>query len=146
MARGARPGRRRGPRLAPERLAGARARARRPEGGGLSTTVSPALLEQLVDLLAERLAPRLADELAARLEAPAAAQNGLGTARLVALDELVAELPRSKPPQTWKRWLYERLRRDEVPGAVKLGGSWFFDVERLRPWLEGEQLASDRRK
>ena len=93
--------------------------------------------EQLVDALVERLAPRLADELAARVTAAMQRSgNGLGTAGLLSLDELVAELPRSKEPKTWRAWLYERLRRGEVPGAVKLGGSWFFDRAKVRAWLE----------
>lgn len=105
--------------------------------------LSPALLDELVELvadrIADRLAPRLADELAARRLA--SAQPGAGTSALLTLDELVAELPSGKRPETWKRWLYERLRQGEkdatrkVPGAVKLGGSWFFEPEQARAWI-----------
>lgn len=103
-----------------------------------SPSIPSSVLDQLVEQLANALAPRIADELAARLGASAATDAGtLGTAQLVTLDELVAQLPKSKAPATWKRWLYEHLRRGEVAGAVKLGGSWFFDVEATRAWLEG---------
>lgn len=56
--------------------------------------------------------------------------------RLLTLDELVAELPAGKQPATWKRWLYERTRRGEVPGCFKIGGSLFFDLEQVQSWLE----------
>jgi hypothetical protein len=55
--------------------------------------------------------------------------------RLLTLDELVAEFPTAKRPQTWKRWLYERTRRGEVPGCVKLGGMLFFEREPALAWL-----------
>jgi hypothetical protein len=51
------------------------------------------------------------------------------------LDQLVAELPPAKRPQTWKRWLYERTRRGEIPGCVKLGGMLFFEREPALDWL-----------
>jgi hypothetical protein len=85
-------------------------------------------------VLADALAPRLAEELSSRIPATAAADLAT-TARLLTLDELVAELPRPKPPQTWKRWLYERTRRGEVPGCVKLGGMLFFEREPALAWL-----------
>lgn len=88
---------------------------------------------EALDRLAEMLAPRLADELSARLPAPAGEQAA--TARLLTLDQLVAELPPGKRPQTWKRWLYERTRRGEVPGCVKLGGMLFFEREPALAWL-----------
>lgn len=82
--------------------------------------------------LAAALAPRLAEELSARGEeaSPRAAAR-----RLLTLDELVAELPPAKRPETWKRWLYERTRRGEVPGCVKLGGMLFFEREPALTWL-----------
>ena len=99
------------------------------------TDRTSAALEQLVSAIADELAPRIAEEVAHRLELPQ--QNGgLGTEGLITLDQLVEQLPPAKSPATWKSWLYERLRRREVPGAVKLGGSWFFDVERVRSWIE----------
>jgi len=86
-----------------------------------------------VDRLADALAPRLAAELSARLRPPAA--ESATTANLLTLDELVAQLPPAKRPQTWKRWLYERTRRGEVPGCVKLGGMLFFEREPALAWL-----------
>jgi hypothetical protein len=64
-----------------------------------------------------------------------AATSDPPTARLLTLDELVAQLPPAKRPQTWKRWLYERTRRGEVPGCVKLGGMLFFEREPALAWL-----------
>ena len=32
-------------------------------------------------------------------------------------------------------WLYERTRRGEIPGCVKLGGMLFFDREPALAWL-----------
>jgi hypothetical protein len=84
--------------------------------------------------LADAIAPRLASHLAARV--PAAATES-ATARLLTLDQLVAELPPAKKPETWKRWLYERTRRGEVPGGVKIGGMLFFDREPALAWLRG---------
>ncbi|MGH3060445.1 MAG: hypothetical protein ACRDNA_03420 [Gaiellaceae bacterium] len=83
--------------------------------------------------LADALAPRLAAELSSRLPAPTVEQAT--PAKLLTLDELVAQLPAAKRPQTWKRWLYERTRRGEVPGCVKLGGMLFFEPEPALAWL-----------
>ncbi len=102
----------------------------------MSARPSPTLLEQLVELLAVQLAPRIADELAART-APVPPINRVGASELITLDELVAELPKAKSAATWRRWLYSRLPAGNVPGAVKLGGTWFFDMERVRVWIEG---------
>lgn len=90
--------------------------------------------------LADALAPRLAAELAART--PVAAGSDSPTARLLTLDQLVAELPPAKKPETWKRWLYERTRRGEVPGEVKLGGMLFFEREPALAWLRGGATTS----
>lgn len=87
---------------------------------------------EAVTMLAEALAPRLAQQLS-RAVAPASEQAP--TARLLTLDQLVAELPPAKRPQTWKRWLYERTRRGEIPGCVKLGGMLFFEREPALEWL-----------
>jgi hypothetical protein len=93
----------------------------------------PAGRQPSVALLADALAPRLAAELSLRITT---APNGdAPNARLLTLDELVAQLPAAKRPQTWKRWLYERTRRGEVPGCVKLGGMLFFDPEPALRWL-----------
>jgi hypothetical protein len=88
---------------------------------------------QELDRLAEALAPRLAAELSTRLHGPT--DHAAATARLLTLDQLVAELPRGKRPETWKRWLYERTRRGEIPGCVKLGGMLFFEREPALDWL-----------
>jgi hypothetical protein len=88
--------------------------------------------------LAAALAPRIAAELAARR--PAVAEDG--TAGLVTLDQLVAELPPAKRPETWKRWLYERTRRGEIPGCVKLGGMLFFQRESAVAWLRAGMTAA----
>jgi hypothetical protein len=87
-----------------------------------------------VAVLVDALAPRLAEELFSRVPATAT-PNPAATARLLTLDELVAELPPAKRPQTWKRWLYERTRRGEIPGCVKLGGMLFFEREPAIAWL-----------
>jgi hypothetical protein len=83
--------------------------------------------------LVDALVPRLAAELAART--PATAAHESPTARLLTLDQLVAELPPAKKPETWKRWLYERTRRGDVPGEVKIGGMLFFEREPALAWL-----------
>jgi hypothetical protein len=89
--------------------------------------------QSAVARLAEALAPRLAQELTTRL--PTQVDPEAPTPRLLTLDQLVAELPPAKPPQTWKRWLYERTRRGEIPGCVKLGGMLFFEREPALSWL-----------
>jgi hypothetical protein len=87
---------------------------------------------QALAMLAEALAPRLAQQLS---HAVAPSSEHAPTARLLTLDQLVAELPAAKRPQTWKRWLYERTRRGEIPGCVKLGGMLFFEREPALDWL-----------
>ena len=103
----------------------------------MSAHPDPKTIEELVDRLAEllaaALAPRLADQLAHQ-QPPAAVPP---TRRLLSLDELVAQLPAAKSAQTWKRWLYERTRKGQVPGCHKLGGRLFFDPEQTIPWLTG---------
>ena len=94
---------------------------------------SPALLDGLLDQLVERLAPRIADELAARLTPQQPAS--VAAATLLDLDGLIAELPRTKKPETWRAWLYEHLRRGEVSGAYKIGGRWHFNRDEVREWL-----------
>jgi hypothetical protein len=86
------------------------------------------LLEPLLDLLAEKIANRL--------QTAAPPQPGLPERRLLTLDELVAQLPAGKKPETWKRWLYQRTRNDQIPGQVKLGNRLFFDAEVTLPWLK----------
>jgi hypothetical protein len=95
---------------------------------------APAAEPEPVAVLVDALAPRLAEELSSRIPATAT-PDVAGTARLLTLDELVAELPSAKSPQTWKRWLYERTRRSEIPGCVKLGGMLFFERELAIGWL-----------
>jgi hypothetical protein len=90
--------------------------------------------------LADALAPRLAEELSRRI--PSHVSEASTPAQLLTLDELVAELPPAKPPKTWKRWLYERTRRGEIPGCVKLGGMLFFERETALAWLRAGAVAS----
>jgi hypothetical protein len=99
----------------------------------LSAEVPPAAKQASVALLVDALAPRLAAELSLRV--PTAPNGDAPPARLLTLDELVAQLPPAKRPQTWKRWLYERTRRGEIPGCVKLGGMLFFEREPALSWL-----------
>lgn len=94
-----------------------------------------------VTLLADALAPRLAEQLSQRIQ-PTPTPEPAATARLRTLDQLVAELPPAKRPQTWKRWLYERTRRGEIPGCVKLGGMLFFEREPALAWLRAGATAT----
>jgi len=41
-----------------------------------------------------------------------------------------------------KRWLYERTRRGEIPGCVKLGGMLFFEREPAIAWLRAGATAT----
>jgi hypothetical protein len=103
--------------------------------GNSSTNAStPDAEDEPINALATALAPRLAAELARRLPA-ATTGEPRGTTRLLTLDQLIAELPPAKRPQTWKRWLYERTRRGKIPGCVKLGGMLFFERESALAWL-----------
>ncbi len=102
-------------------------------------TDEPNAAPTVVDALAEALAPRIARQLA---ESPPASGAETPTGRLLTLDQLVAELPTAKRPQTWKRWLYERTRRGEIPGCVKLGGMLFFDREPALAWLRAGATAA----
>ena len=98
-----------------------------------------ALLDRLTSALAEQLAPRLAAELATTREQPPSGS------RLLSLDELIERLPKAKAPSTWKRWLYERTRRGQIPGCHKLGGRLFFDPDQLETWLnQAENSRPDR--
>lgn len=89
---------------------------------------------EAVAALADALAPRIAQKLSHQITRTPDPEPA-PTTRLLTLDELVAELPPAKRPQTWKRWLYERTRRGEIPGSVKLGGMLFFDREPALTWL-----------
>jgi hypothetical protein len=95
--------------------------------------VPPRSEVDVVRTLAEALAPRLAEQLAARMTSVSPADPV--SSPLLTLDQLVAELPPAKAAKTWKRWLYERTRRGEVPGCVKLGGMLFFEREPVRAWI-----------
>jgi hypothetical protein len=89
------------------------------------------------------IAEAVASEPAEGLSGPApASPEEPPASQLLTLDELIAELPRGKKPQTWKRWLYERTRRGEVPGCVKLGGMLFFQRERTLAWFRGGATAT----
>jgi hypothetical protein len=98
----------------------------------LNEATEPDRKTEAVSVLIEALAPRLAQELSQRI--PPSSEPA-PTARLLTLDQLVAQLPPAKRPQTWKRWLYERTRRGEIPGCVKLGGMLFFEREPALDWL-----------
>jgi hypothetical protein len=95
---------------------------------------------EAVAVLAEALAARVAQQLSSRSLVSTNGQTS--TSRLLTLDQLVAELPPAKRPQTWKRWLYERTRRGEVPGCVKLGGMLFFEREPALAWLRAGATAA----
>jgi hypothetical protein len=101
---------------------------------------TPAAPSEAVAVLAEALAARVAQQLSSRSLVSASGETP--TSRLLTLDQLVAELPPAKRPQTWKRWLYERTRRGEVPGCVKLGGMLFFDREPALAWLRAGATAA----
>jgi hypothetical protein len=102
------------------------------EASTLELAPTPTPLEGIAPLAAAP-APRIAAELAAR--SGASQIDDGATARLLTLDQLVAELPPAKRPQTWKRWLYERTRRGEIPSCVKLGGMLFFERDPALTWL-----------
>ncbi len=99
--------------------------------GAAGCTDPAALVGQLVELIAAALAPKLA----ARLAPSQLSATETPSSRLVTLDQLIDQLPRGKKPETWKRWLYERTRRGQVPGCHKLGGTLFFDSEQTLPWI-----------
>jgi hypothetical protein len=103
----------------------------------MSARSEPLPIEELLDRFTELLAAALAPRLAAQLAQQAAPTDPPPTRRLLSLDELVAQLPAAKSPQTWKRWLYERTRKGQVPGCHKLGGRLFFDREQTIAWLTG---------
>jgi hypothetical protein len=107
---------------------------------GAERSSEPSGSAEAVAVLADALAPRLAEELAQRI--PSTRVEEPATSRLVTLEELVAELPSAKRPQTWKRWLYERTRRGEIPGCVKLGGMLFFERESALNWLRAGATAT----
>ncbi len=105
-----------------------------------TTAGKPRASSEAVAVLADALATRVAQQLSSR---SSASTNGeTSTATLLTLDQLVAELPPAKRPQTWKRWLYERTRRGEVPGCVKLGGMLFFEREPALAWLRAGATAA----
>lgn len=89
-------------------------------------------LDLLADAIADRLEQRLADRLAERLAPP----EELPARPIISFDELLDLLPPDRSRETWRRWLYERLRHGEVPGAVKLGARWAFRADTVRQWLD----------
>jgi hypothetical protein len=92
-----------------------------------------ATVDSALALLVELLVNRVADELETRTPAESGEIRRAGP--LLTLGELVAELPAGKKPETWKRWLYERTRRGEVPGCVRLGRTLFFETDAVRAWI-----------
>jgi hypothetical protein len=97
--------------------------------------VAAPAMDALADALARRLAQRLTD-------LPSTPAATTARRQLLTLDDLVEELPPAKRPQTWKRWLYERTRRGEIPGCVKLGGMLFFEREPALAWLRAGATAA----
>lgn len=120
----------------PRRRGGLTARARPPDHNPAARqlTLDDWAQAEALAALADALAPRIAEQLSNRLPS-VSIPTAPSSARLLTLDELVAELPPAKRPQTWKRWLYERTRRGEIPGCVKLGGMLFFEREPALAWL-----------
>ena len=90
--------------------------------------------DELLDDLAERVAARVGDRLADRI----AESNTLGLNGLVSLDQLVDSLPKTKPAETWRRWIYVQVAQPEkvtAMGATKIGGNWYFSAEKATEWL-----------
>jgi hypothetical protein len=117
-----------------------RERARDSEQPKQATALQPKSTHRDIAPLGTALAPRIAAVPATR--AIGAVSGVAGTACLLTLDQLVAELPPAKRPETWKRWLYERTRRGEIPGCVKLGGMLFFQREAAVAWLRAGMTAT----
>ena len=104
-----------------------------PQARTRATPAGGTMLDTLVEFLDDRVADRVADRVIEHLNATQQPQAPSG--RLLSLDELVRLLPATKKPQTWRRWLYDQLRGNQVPGACKLGGSWFFRPDTTLEWL-----------
>ena len=96
-----------------------------------------------LDVLAELLADQLTERITARLAAnQATSWNRAAGSSHETLDEFVKRLPKCKPAKTWKRWMYERLQRGEVPipeVAYKAGNLWLIRPEQALAWFEGHQ-------
>jgi len=93
------------------------------------------LCAQLIENLADEITRRVIEGLDAR-DRERDRAGGSQLEQLLSLDELVAALPPSKKPATWKRWLYERSRHGHIPGCVKLGGALHFRAETVHEWLQ----------
>lgn len=101
-------------------------------------------------VLAEALAPRLAEELSSRIPRATISETAT-TARVLTLDELVAELPRAKRPAVYaERWLERRdPTRVGGSGRTRLSPSTFegyrLNLHRhVLPRLGGRTLSSVR--
>ena len=88
------------------------------------------LLDDLVELIDERVEIKLAKRLKVQ-ETP--------RVKPLTTDELIDELPRTKTPEQWRRWLQVNSQKGEVPGAVKLGGAWCYRPDETIAWIEGRQ-------
>jgi hypothetical protein len=99
-----------------------------PAAGQLAFPIPNELIDRLADAIVSRLLAALAQQ---------AHPVGPPARRLLTLDELVALLPTGKTPATWKRWLYQRTRHNQIPGCHKIGNRLFFDQQQTLPWLTG---------
>jgi hypothetical protein len=99
-----------------------------------STPAYEPLLGELIERLADALAPRLAQLLS---DQPPTNTDDHPSRRLLTIDQLVAQLPAGKKPQTWKSWLYQQTRHGHIPGCYRLGGRLFFNPDETLPWLLG---------
>ena len=88
------------------------------------------LLDDLVELIDERVEIKLAKRLKVQ-ETP--------RVKPLTTDELIDELPRTKTPEQWRRWLQVHSQKGEVPGAIKLGGAWCYRPDEAIAWIEGRQ-------
>jgi hypothetical protein len=88
------------------------------------------LPDDLVEQIADQVELKLAERLAAQ-ETP--------RVKPLTTDELIDELPRTKTPEQWRRWLQVNSQKGRVPGAVKLGGAWCYLPDETIAWIEGRQ-------
>ena len=91
----------------------------------LSFNLSPESIEAIAERVVE-------------LQRAESSSKTLGLDGLISFDQLLDELPEAKERKTWRRWIYERVRRpdeQEAMGATKLGGTWFFDRAKVTEWL-----------
>lgn len=84
--------------------------------------------------LAKEMAPLLLEELKAE-------SNTIRLNGWILLDQFVEQcLPKTKPHETWKGWIYDQLARAdrttlEEMGASKMGGHWHFNPAKATEWF-----------